>query len=154
MALSRKDASGVVVGLYGTVQDITERQQAEEAALRRLAAIVESSDDAIVGKNLESIVTSWNAGAERLFGYTAAEMVGASILRLIPPERHEEEAMILAQIVQGKTIRHFETVRVRKDGNFVDVAVTISAIRDAAGKIVGASKVARDITERRRRRRS
>lgn len=128
--------------------DITERKQAEEA-VARLAAIVESSDDAIVGKDLEGIVTSWNAGAEKAFGYTAFEMIGHSITRLIPPGRLDEEARILDQIKRGQSVRHFETVRVRKDGSSVHISVAVSAIRDRSGKIVGAAKVARDSTERR-----
>jgi len=113
-----------------------------------LAAIVESSDDVIIGKDLQGIVTSWNAGAGRIFGYSAGEIVGQSIKRLIPPERQAEEEAILERIRRGESVRHFETVRLRKDGSTVDVSVTVSAIRDRAGRIVGASKVARDITER------
>jgi PAS domain S-box-containing protein len=126
--------------------DITERKNAQAAAAH-LAAIVEYSDDAIVGKDLRGIVTSWNLGAEKVFGYTAAEMVGQSITRLIPPDRHEEEQKILSQISSGESVRHFETVRVRKDGGPIEVSVTVSAIRDQMGRIVGASKVARDITD-------
>ena len=126
---------------------LTARKQ-DEAQKAQLAAIVESSDDAIVGKNLDGIVTSWNAGAEKIFGYTAQEMVGQPILRLIPPERQHEEAEILACVRRGESIRHFDTVRLRKDGSRIDISVTTSAIKDAAGKIIGASKVARDITER------
>ena len=114
----------------------------------RLAAIVESSDDAIVGKDLRGIITSWNRGAEILFGYSASEMVGQSIRRLIPPERMGEEDVILAHIKRGECMQHFETVRLRKDGSFVNVSVTVSAIKDAEGRIVGASKVARNITDR------
>ena len=128
---------------------ITERKQAEEAA-SRLAAIVQSSDDAIVGKDLRGIVTSWNAGAEYLFGYRASEMIGQSITRIIPPERQAEEADILGRIGRGEIVRHFETVRLRKDGSALDVSVTVSPIKDPAGKVIGASKVARDITERRK----
>jgi PAS domain S-box-containing protein len=113
-------------------------------------AIVEASDDAIVGKDLNGIVTSWNAGAEKIFGYPAAEMIGRSITRLIPPDRIEEEAKILNRIKRGETVRHFETVRVRKDGRRLDVSVTVSAIKDGGGRIVGASKVARDITAQKR----
>ena len=120
----------------------------DEAQKARLAAIVESSDDAIIGKNLDGSVTSWNAGAEKIFGYTAEEMIGQPILRLIPPERLHEEAEILASVRRGESIRHFDTVRLRKDGSRIDISVTTSAIKDAAGKIIGASKVARDITER------
>ncbi|HYJ04255.1 MAG TPA: PAS domain S-box protein [Chthoniobacterales bacterium] len=129
--------------------DITERKRAEEA-VARLAAIVESSDDAIIGKDLQGIVTSWNAGAEKEFGYTASEMIGHSITRLIPPERRDEEIKTLDQIRCGESVGHFETVRVGKDGKALDVSVAISAIRDRSGKIVGASKVVRDMTEKRR----
>jgi PAS domain S-box-containing protein len=126
--------------------DITELKRAEEAAAQ-LAAIVTSSDDAIVGKDLRGVVTSWNDGAVKLFGYSASEMIGQSITRLIPPERQSEETEILSQIKRGENVRHFETVRVRKDGSAINISVTVSAIRNQAGKIVGASKVARDITE-------
>jgi PAS domain S-box-containing protein len=131
------------------VRDLTARRLAEVAAAR-LAAIVESTDDAVVGKDLDGVVTSWNAGAEKIFGYSAQEMVGQPILRLIPPERHQEEAEILAHIRRGEGVRHFDTVRLDKNGNQLDVSVTISPIRDGAGKIIGVSKVARDITERKR----
>jgi PAS domain S-box-containing protein len=127
--------------------DITERKRAEAAAAQ-LAAIVESSDDAIVGKDMRGIVTSWNAGAEKVFGYSAGEMIGQPIMRLIAQDRHAEEERILSQIARGENVRHFETERIRKDGSPVDVSVTVSAIRNSAGRIVGASKVARDITER------
>jgi PAS domain S-box-containing protein len=113
-----------------------------------LAAIVDSSDDAIVSKNLESIVRSWNAGAERLFGYTAAEMIGHSITRIIPPELIDEETTILATLRRGERVDHFETVRVAKDGRRIDVSLTISPIKDTTGRVIGASKIARDITRR------
>jgi len=129
--------------------DITARKNAEAAAAQ-LAAIVESSDDAIIGRDLHGIVTSWNAGAEKMFGYGVSEMIGFSISCLIPPERHEEEMAILGQISRGASVRHFETVRLRKDGTHLDVSVTVSAIKDSTGRIVGASKVARDITNERR----
>jgi PAS domain S-box-containing protein len=111
-----------------------------------LAAIIDSSDDAIVSKDLNGIVTSWNRGATRIFGYEAEEMVGESILRVIPPDRREEEPAILQRLKNGERIDHFETVRVRKDGSSVDVSLTISPVRSASGTIVGASKIARDIT--------
>jgi PAS domain S-box-containing protein len=111
-----------------------------------LAAIVDSSDDAIVSKNLKSVVTSWNSGAERVFGYSADEMIGRSIDVLFPEDRWQEEAEILDQILKGNRVEHFETVRRRKDGTLIDVSLTISPIRNAHGKIVGASKIARDIT--------
>src|SRR6476620_7886807 len=110
-------------------------------------AIVDSSDDAIVSKNLQSIVISWNKGAERIFGYTAEEMIGQSISKLFPPDRLDEEARIVARLRQGDRVDHFETKRRRKDGELIDVSLTISPIRNAEGVIVGASKIARDITE-------
>jgi PAS domain S-box-containing protein len=121
---------------------------AESAAY--LAAIVESADDAIISKTLDGIVTSWNASAERIFGYTAQEMIGQPILRLIPPERQSEEDLILARLRAGERIEHFETVRMRKDGQRLEVSLTISPVRDRSGKIIGASKIAHDITEPRR----
>jgi len=131
------------------LRDITERRKAQEAAAR-LSAIVESSQDAIVGKDLNGVVTSWNAGAERIFGYTAKEMIGRSILMLIPGDLRDDERRILTRIHHGEVIKNFETVRVRKDGMLIDVSVTVSPIRDDSGGIIGASKVARDITERKR----
>ncbi|HUR63261.1 MAG TPA: PAS domain S-box protein [Candidatus Thermoplasmatota archaeon] len=119
-----------------------------ETAPNLLAAIVDFSDDAIVTKDLRGMVMSWNNGAERIFGYTAAEMVGQSIVRLFPPDRVGEEASILARIQRGERVDHFETKRVRKDGTVIDVSVTISPLFDASGTLVGASKIARDITER------
>lgn len=128
------------------VTDITKHKLAE-AATAQLAAIVNSSSDAIIGGDLNSIITSWNAGAEKLFGYSPAEMVGASILRLIPSERQHEEAQIMSRIRKGESVEHFETVRIAKDGRRLEMSVTISPVRYADGKIVGASKVARDITD-------
>jgi PAS domain S-box-containing protein len=133
------------IRVYGN--DITERKQVESAAAR-LAAIVESSDDAIIGKDLQGEVTSWNAGAERMFGYPAGEMVGQPIMRLIPPDRREEEMVIMGLIRRGESVKHFDTERVRKDGSMIPISVTVSPIKDSTGKIIGASKVARDITER------
>lgn len=130
-------------------RDITERNQTEIVS-QRLAAIVASSNDAIVGKDLNGIVTSWNSGAERIFGYSASEMIGTSILRLIPPDHRTEEDQILSRIRRGERVDPIETVRVRKDGRLLDVSITVSPIKDAAGKVVGASKVARDISERKR----
>jgi len=119
-----------------------------KTASHRLSMIVEGSDDAIIGKDLSSIVTSWNKGAEKIFGYTAAEMVGTSIMRLIPEDRRDEEAQILAKIGRGENVDHFETQRQTKDGRLIDVSVTASPIKDATGKVIGVSKVAHDITER------
>ncbi|HVP88085.1 MAG TPA: PAS domain S-box protein [Casimicrobiaceae bacterium] len=121
-----------------------------EIARARLAAIVESSNDAIVSKDLNGVITSWNAAAEQLFGYTAAEAIGRSILMIIPEDRADEEPVILRRIRAGERVEHFETVRRRKDGTRVEISVTISPIVDAHGRIIGASKIARDITERKR----
>lgn len=133
--------------LVGACTDITTRKQMAETR-HRLAAIVESSDDAIVSKNLNGIVMSWNAGAERLFGYSAEEMIGRAILTIIPPELHDEESHILSAIGRGERIEHYETVRVTKGGERVEVSLTISPVRDASGRIVGAAKIARNITQR------
>jgi len=129
--------------------DITERKRAEEVR-ERLAAVVDSSDDAIISKDLNGTINAWNRGAEKVFGYLASEVLGKPGLMLIPPERTNEESEILARIRHGESVEHFETVRVRKDGKSIDVSVTISPVRDGSGAIVGASKVARDITDRKR----
>ena len=142
-----RDESGVTIGSVLVFRDVSERKRTE-LVRAHLAAIVESSDDAIVSKNLESIILSWNKGAERLFGYTAGEAVGQSITILIPPERRDEEREILARIVRGKPIEHFETVRVTKDGRRIDISLTISPIRSASDEVIGASKIARDISRR------
>lgn len=113
-----------------------------------LAAIVEGSDDAIVTKDLDSIITSWNPGAERLFGYSAEEAIGQPITILFPEDRLGEEADLIATLRRGERIAHFETIRCRKDGSLVPISLTVSPVRDAAGRVVGASKIARDITER------
>ena len=123
-----------------------ERQHAEQAA-RLLASIVESSDDAIASKDLDGIVTSWNRGAEKLFGYAPEEMIGTPIAILIPPDRRNEQPEILARIRRGESIDHYETIRRRKDGTLVDISLTVSPIKDSSGKVIGASKIARDITE-------
>jgi PAS domain S-box-containing protein len=139
-----------------TEQAETRTEQAEtrtehaEAASIMLAAIVDSSEDAIIGKDLNGVITSWNKGAEKIFGYNAGEIVGTSIMRLIPAGRQDEEVRILDKIRRGERVEHFETQRQTKDGRLIDVAVTASPIRDGAGKVIGASKVARDITERKR----
>ncbi len=129
------------------LRDITERKCNEDAS-RRLAAIVESSHDAIVSTDLEGKITSWNQGAERLFGYKAAEVVGKSIAILIPPQRRSEGPAILARIRYGEGIDHYQTVRRRKDGTLLDISLTFSPIKDERGRVIGASKIARDITER------
>lgn len=137
---------GSTAAIWGIATDVTERQQLEAASLR-LAAIVESSDDAIISKDLNGIVTSWNQGAERIFGYTAAEMVGKPLSILMAPDRLDEMPRILDKIRGGDRVRHYETRRRRKDGLLIDVALTVSPVRNAAGRIVGASKIARDITD-------
>ncbi len=131
------------------VEDITERKKAELDRFR-LAAIVESSDDGIISKNLDGVINSWNVGAERIFGYTAQEAVGHHITLIIPPELHPEETGILKRLRAGERIEHFETTRVTKSGRRVQVSLTISPMRDSRGRIIGASKIARDITERKR----
>jgi PAS domain S-box-containing protein len=121
-----------------------------DLAATRLAAIVESSDDAIVSKNVDGIVETWNRGAERIFGYTADEMVGRSIRCIIPPDRQDEEDEVLARIRRGESIDHYETIRMRKDGTLIDVSLSVSPVRAPTGAIIGASKIARDITEQKR----
>jgi two-component system cell cycle sensor histidine kinase/response regulator CckA len=143
-----RNSEGKVIGASMIAHDITERKRAEEC--ERLAAVVESSDDAIIGQSLDGTIFAWNPGAERLYGYAASEAVGRPIQMLLPPERANEESEILARIGRGERIRHFETVRVRKDGTRIDVSVTISPVRDRTGTINGASRIARDITERKR----
>jgi len=133
--------------MLGIVQDVTESKSIDQAPLR-LAAIVASTDDAIVSKDLDGIVTSWNPAAERIFGFTASEMIGQPILKIIPPELHSDEAKILATITRGERIEHFETVRLRSDGQRIEVSLTVSPVKDHSGKIVGAAKIARDITQR------
>lgn len=127
--------------------EVVQRGRAEQDA-RRLAAIIESSEDAIISKNLDGIITSWNSGAERLFGYTAAEAIGRPVSMLIPPERIEEEPGIIARIRRGERIEHYDTVRRRKDGGQIDISLTVSPIKDDDGTIIGASKIARDVTQR------
>jgi len=142
------DASGTLVGAVNLLVDISDRRDAERAA-QRLSALVESAEDAIIAKDLDGVITSWNPGAERLFGYTADEIIGKPVTVLIPADRLGEEPAILARIRRGERVEHFDTVRRRKDGSSVEIGLTISPIRNAGGQIVGASKVARDITERR-----
>ena len=131
------------------IEDVTERKEAE-LARARLAAIVESSDDAIIAIDLDGVIASWNQGAERLYGYTAQEAIGQPVTTLIPPERSGEEESILERLRRGERIEHFETVRRRKDGSAVDISLTMSPIKNARGEVIGASKIARDITERKR----
>jgi PAS domain S-box-containing protein len=129
------------------LEDISEQKRAE-VVQAYLAAIMESSNDAIIGKTMQGIIIIWNQGAERLFGYKATEIIGLPVNTLIPPDRQGEEVMILERLRRGERIEHFETVRVRKDGRFVDVSLTISPIKDSSGRIIGASKIACDISER------
>jgi PAS domain S-box-containing protein len=151
-----RDASGAVIFLHPTGIDITERRQIEaalresEQRLRWLASIIESSDDAIVSKSLDGIITSWNSGAERVFGYPAEEAIGQPITIIIPQDRQDEEREILTRIRRGERIDHFETIRQRKHGGLIVISLTVSPVKNAEGRIVGASKIARDITEQRR----
>jgi len=133
--------------LVAMVRDITLRKRADEMR-NRLAAIVESADDAIISKSLEGIIGSWNTGAEKLFGYSAAEAVGRSISMLIPEELRDEESQMLQTLIRGERIEHYDTVRLHKNGSRINVSLNISPLRDEAGKVIGASKIARDITER------
>jgi PAS domain S-box-containing protein len=151
-----RDRSGAVAFLHPTGIDVTERKQIEaqlrdsELQLRFLGSIVEFSDDAIVSKNLDGAITSWNRGAERIFGYTAEEAIGQPITIVIPLDRQDEERTILTRIRRGERIEHFETIRQRKHGSLISISLTISPVKDSEGKIVGASKIARDITEQKR----
>jgi len=146
-----RDASGAIVA-YGTVtHDLTETRLADQQ-IRSLALIVESSDDAIVSKSLDGIIMSWNQGAQRIFGYTPEEAIGRSITIVIPHDRQNEEIEILNRIRRGERIEHFETVRQRKDGSLIVVSLTVSPVKNADGRIIGASKIARDITEQKRSR--
>jgi PAS domain S-box-containing protein len=144
-----KDASGQPQQLLGIIEDITSRKKAEEAS-SRLSAVVECSDDAIISKTLNGIITSWNKSAERIFGYEAHEVIGQPIYILFPPDRLDEEREILTRLRRGERIDHYETERIRKDGTRLNVSLTVSAIKDNNGRIIGASKIARDITERKR----
>jgi len=143
------DADGNLIGAINMLVDISERKKAEEYA-QRLAAIVEYSDDAIISKDTEGVIRTWNKGAESLFGYDSSEAIGRQVSMLFPPDRDNEEPMILGRIKRGEHVEHYETVRRRKDGTLIDVSLTVSPLKDDMGRIVGASKIARDITERRR----
>ncbi len=143
------DEQGEVASILEITRDVTERKRAEERLLQ-VAAIVENSDDAIISKNLDGIILSWNPAAERLYDYTAEEAVGQPVTMLIPPDMPDEEPRILEQIRRGVRVDHYETVRQRKDGSILDVSLTVSPVKDAEGRIIGASKIARDITERKR----
>jgi PAS domain S-box-containing protein len=144
-----RDAQGRIIGGINMLLDITDRKQAENA-MAHLAAIVASSDDAIISKNLDGIIQSWNKSAEHMFGYTAEEAVGKHITLIIPEDRLDEEKKILARLRRGEKIDHFETVRRRNDGSTLDLSLTISPVKDSAGRVTGASKVARDITHLKR----
>lgn len=141
--------TGRLVGAVNMLVDITDRKLAETFA-QRITSIVESSDDAILSKDLNGTILSWNDGARRLFGYTAEEVIGRPVTILIPPERLDEEPGIIGRIARGERVDHYETIRRRKDGSLIDISLTVSPIKDGAGKIIGASKIARDITDRKR----
>ena len=144
-----RDPRGQPCRIIGYQLDVSQQREAKEDQAR-LAAIVESSEDAIIGKSLEGLVTSWNQAASRLFGYTAEEMVGQSVSRIIPPERSEEEAEILLRLRRGERVERYETVRRHKDGRMVDVSLSVSPIRDRNAHVIGASKIARDITDQKK----
>ena len=143
------DTGDRLLEVHGFGIEIT-RERQMEAATSHLAAIVASADDAIASKTLQGIVTSWNPAAERMFGYAASEMIGRSIALIIPPERLHEETEILAQLARGERIQHFQTQRLHKSGRLLDVSITISPMRDAQGRVIGASKIVRDVTDQRR----
>jgi PAS domain S-box-containing protein len=143
------DGEGKLVGGINVLVDISQSKQADEIA-QRFAAIVQSTDDAILSINLDRIITGWNSGAERLYGYLAEDVIGQPITILVPTDRLHEENTIIDRIRRGERVDHYETVRRRKDGSLVDVSLTVSPIKDAKGRITGASKIARDISERRR----
>jgi PAS domain S-box-containing protein len=155
-----RDAGGEAQRIVGIVEDITDRKDTERALRESraqaqeirsgLAAIVESSDDAIISKTLEGVITTWNQGAERIFGYTAGEVIGKPVTLLIPPNQIDEEPTILQKLRRGERIDHYETVRLRKGGTLLDVSLTVSPVKDLNGTIIGASKIARDITQRKR----
>lgn len=142
-----KDSDGNITGLCGIASDISDRREIETVS-QHLAAIVESSEDAIIAKDSKGIITSWNKGAERIFGYTADEVIGRPVSILASSDRRDEMPEILSKILQGKRVDHYETRRRRKDGQIIEVALTVSPVRDAAGQIIGASKIARDISHR------
>jgi PAS domain S-box-containing protein len=149
MSSKRSEASSSIVG---SNTDQLPNLQSAELAQYWLAAVIESADDAIISKTLDGIITSWNEGARRIFGYEADEVIGKSVTILIPEGHLDEEPAILARLRAGQRIEHYETVRVRKDGRMIDISLTVSPIRGPEGKIVGASKIARDITEQRQAR--
>jgi PAS domain S-box-containing protein len=144
-----KDQEGNITGVVLVFRDVTRRRQRDELS-QRLASIVESSEDAILGKTLEGIITNWNASAERVYGYTAAEAIGQHVTMLVPPDRPDEVPNIMEKLKRGERIEHFETKRVRKNGEVIDIALTISPIKNSIGRIIGASTIARDITHQNR----
>ena len=144
-----RNEAGTIIGASRIASDLSDRSRDDESRFR-LATIVDSADDAIISKDLNGIVKTWNGGAQRMFGYTPEEMIGEPILRLIPEELHYEETEILQKLRAGKRIDHYETTRRKKNGDSVEVSVTISPIRDESGRVTGASKIARDISDRRR----
>jgi PAS domain S-box-containing protein len=139
------DQDGTPLRMLGTITDITGQKQSEERSAR-LAAIVESSDDAIISKTMEGIITSWNKGAQRIFGYTEEEMIGQSIMKLIPDDRQDEESLIIGRIRKGEPVENFVTQRITKHNKIIDVSLTISPLKGPNGKVIGVSKIARDIT--------
>ena len=141
-----RDADGRIIGISKITRDLAARLQGE----RRLAAIVESSDDAIIAKDLNGVITAWNHAAERMFGYAPAEAIGRSIRIIVPDDRQDEETAILERIRRGEPTEHFETVRCRKDASCLNISLTVSPIRDELGAVIGASKIARDVTQRKR----
>ena len=143
------DVSCTLIGAVNMLVDVTDRNRADVHA-QRLASIVESSDDAIISKDLNGIITSWNGGAERLFGYKPDEVIGKPITILIPADRSDEEPQIIERVRRGERVDHYDTVRRRKDGSLIDISLTVSPLKNTDGRIVGASKIARDITERKR----
>ena len=143
------DNSGLCIGAVNMLIDVSDRKRAD-ADSQRLALIVESSQDAIISKDLDGIITSWNRGAERLFGYTAEEAIGKPVTILIPEDRLNEEPQILGRIRRGEAVDHYDTIRRHKDGRLIDISLTVSPLTDADGRIIGASKIARDITDRKR----
>lgn len=143
------DADGKLIGAVNMLVELTERKDAEHTA-QRLAAIVESSDDAIIGINLDGVITNWNRGAHRLFGYAPKDVVGMPVTMLLPDDRQDEEVGILSRIRRGERVEHYDTRRRCSDGTVLDISLTVSPIVDQRGRIVGASKIARDVTERHR----
>ena len=148
-----KDADGRLLGVVLVFRDVSDRYTAARQAVL-LSSIVASSDDAIVSKDLTGTITSWNRGAERMFGYTAEEMIGSSILRIIPTDRHSEEVAIVSKLRRGERVDHYETIRCKKDGRLFDVSITVSPLTDDDGNVIGASKIARDISEQKRTQRA